>query len=51
MTERGWGRIINMSSVNAIKGFRDKRNYSAAKAGMHGSSQGARAGSGEKGVT
>jgi acetoacetyl-CoA reductase len=36
MTERGWGRIINMSSVNAIKGQFGQTNYSAAKAGMHG---------------
>ena len=36
MAERGWGRIINMSSVNAIKGQFGQTNYSAAKAGMHG---------------
>jgi len=36
MTERGWGRIINISSVNAIKGQFGQTNYSAAKAGMHG---------------
>ena len=36
MTERGWGRIINMSSVNALKGQFGQTNYSAAKAGMHG---------------
>ena len=36
MSERGWGRVINMSSVNAIKGQFGQTNYSAAKAGMHG---------------
>ncbi|MDQ9170739.1 acetoacetyl-CoA reductase [Oxalobacteraceae bacterium R-40] len=36
MTERGWGRIINISSVNAQKGAFGQTNYSAAKAGMHG---------------
>src|SRR5687768_1956750 len=36
MCERGWGRIINISSVNAIKGQFGQTNYSAAKAGMAG---------------
>jgi acetoacetyl-CoA reductase len=36
MAERGWGRIINMSSVNGQKGAFGQTNYSAAKAGMHG---------------
>jgi len=36
MTERGWGRIINVSSVNGSKGAFGQTNYSAAKAGMHG---------------
>jgi acetoacetyl-CoA reductase len=36
MTERGWGRIINISSVNGQKGAFGQTNYSAAKAGMHG---------------
>ena len=36
MTERGWGRIVNISSVNALKGQFGQTNYSAAKAGMHG---------------
>jgi len=39
MTERGWGRIINISSVNAIKGQFGQTNYSAAKAGMAGFSK------------
>jgi acetoacetyl-CoA reductase len=36
MCERGWGRIINISSVNGQKGAFGQTNYSAAKAGMHG---------------
>ena len=39
MTERGWGRIVNISSVNAIKGQFGQANYSAAKAGMAGFSK------------
>ena len=36
MVEHGWGRIVNISSVNAIKGQFGQTNYSAAKAGMTG---------------
>ncbi len=36
MIEKGFGRIINISSVNAQKGQLGQTNYSAAKAGMHG---------------
>ena len=36
MTERGWGRVVNMSSVNGQKGQFGQTNYSAAKAGVHG---------------
>ncbi len=36
MLERGWGRIINVSSINGQKGAFGQTNYSAAKAGMHG---------------
>lgn len=39
MMERGWGRIVNISSVNALKGQFGQTNYSAAKAGMHGFSK------------
>jgi len=39
MCERGWGRVINISSVNAIKGQFGQTNYSAAKAGMAGFSK------------
>ena len=36
MAERGWGRIVQISSVNGAKGQAGQTNYSAAKAGMHG---------------
>ncbi|MDE2422848.1 MAG: acetoacetyl-CoA reductase [Betaproteobacteria bacterium] len=36
MVERGWGRVINVSSVNGQKGAFGQTNYAAAKAGMHG---------------
>ena len=36
MVDRGWGRIINISSINGQKGAFGQTNYSAAKAGMHG---------------
>ena len=36
MLDKGWGRIINISSVNGEKGQFGQTNYSAAKAGMHG---------------
>ena len=39
MSERAWGRIINISSVNAMKGQFGQTNYSAAKAGMAGFSK------------
>lgn len=36
MAERGWGRIINISSVNGVKGQAGQANYSTAKAGVLG---------------
>lgn len=36
MCERGWGRIVNISSVNALKGQFGQTNYTAAKAGILG---------------
>lgn len=36
MMERGWGRVINISSINGQKGQLGQTNYSATKAGMHG---------------
>ncbi|MEB0134860.1 acetoacetyl-CoA reductase [Actimicrobium sp. CCC2.4] len=36
MIAQGWGRIINISSVNGQKGQFGQTNYSTAKAGLHG---------------
>jgi len=36
MSDRGYGRIVNISSVNGQTGQFGQTNYSAAKAGMHG---------------
>ena len=36
MVSKGWGRIINISSVNGQKGQFGQTNYSTAKAGIHG---------------
>jgi acetoacetyl-CoA reductase len=36
MVDNGWGRIINISSVNGQKGQFGQTNYSTAKAGLHG---------------
>lgn len=36
MRERGWGRIVNISSINGQKGQIGQANYSAAKAGVIG---------------
>ncbi|NBW52309.1 MAG: SDR family oxidoreductase, partial [Betaproteobacteria bacterium] len=36
MAAKGWGRIINISSVNGQKGQFGQTNYSTAKAGIHG---------------
>jgi acetoacetyl-CoA reductase len=51
MVERGWGRIINVSSVNGSKGAFGQTNYSAAKAGMHGFSKALALEVAKKGVT
>jgi acetoacetyl-CoA reductase len=36
MTDRGYGRVINVSSINGEKGQFGQVNYSPAKAGIHG---------------
>ena len=51
MVERGWGRIIQISSVNGAKGQAGQTNYSAAKAGMHGFSMALAQELASKGVT
>jgi acetoacetyl-CoA reductase len=51
MADRGWGRVINISSVNGQKGAFGQTNYSAAKAGMHGFTKAAALEYAKKGVT
>ena len=51
MVERGWGRVINVSSVNGSKGAFGQTNYSAAKAGMHGFTKSLALEVAKKGVT
>ena len=51
MVDRGWGRIINISSVNGQKGAFGQANYSAAKAGMHGFTKALALEVAKKGVT
>jgi acetoacetyl-CoA reductase len=51
MLERGYGRVINISSVNGQKGQFGQANYSAAKAGMHGFTMAAAQETALKGVT
>ena len=51
MAERGWGRIINISSVNGLKGQAGQTNYSAAKAGVIGFTKALAAELATKGVT
>ncbi len=36
MCQRGWGRVVNISSVNGQKGQFGQTNYAASKAGVHG---------------
>lgn len=51
MLDKGWGRVINISSVNGEKGQFGQTNYSAAKAGMHGFSMALAQEVAAKGVT
>ena len=51
MADRGWGRVINLSSVNGIKGQFGQANYSAAKAGILGFTRAIAAEVAKKGVT
>src|SRR6516162_11319439 len=36
MVERGFGRVVNIGSVNGSRGAFGQTNYSAAKSGVHG---------------
>lgn len=51
MADRGWGRVINISSVNGVKGQYGQANYSAAKAGILGFTKAIAAEVAKKGVT
>ena len=51
MVAHGWGRIINISSVNGSKGQFGQVNYAAAKAGIHGFTKSLALEVAKKGVT
>lgn len=51
MLERGFGRIVNISSVNGQQGQFGQANYSAAKAGIHGFTMAVAREAARKGVT
>jgi acetoacetyl-CoA reductase len=51
MMESGYGRIINISSVNGTTGQFGQTNYSAAKAGVHGFTMALARETARKGVT
>jgi acetoacetyl-CoA reductase len=51
MAAKGWGRIINISSINGVKGQAGQTNYSAAKAGVIGFTKALAAELATKGVT
>ena len=51
MITKGWGRIINISSVNGQKGQFGQSNYSATKAGMYGFSKALALEVAKKGIT
>lgn len=51
MRERGFGRIVNISSINGQKGQAGQTNYSAAKAGMIGFTRALAQEGARKGVT
>ena len=51
MRERGYGRIINISSINGQKGQMGQTNYSAAKAGVIGFTKALAQETAAKGIT
>lgn len=51
MREKGWGRIINISSINGQKGQMGQVNYSAAKAGVIGFTKALAQETARKGIT
>ena len=51
MREKGFGRIVNISSINALAGQLGQTNYSAAKAGIIGFSKALALENASKGIT
>jgi acetoacetyl-CoA reductase len=51
MRERGFGRIVNISSINGQKGQFGQSNYSAAKAGLIGFTKAVALETAAKGIT
>jgi acetoacetyl-CoA reductase len=51
MRERGFGRIVNISSINGQKGQFGQSNYSAAKAGLIGFTKAVAQENAAKGIT
>jgi acetoacetyl-CoA reductase len=51
MRERGYGRIVSISSINGQKGQMGQSNYSAAKAGLIGFSKAVAQENARKGIT
>ena len=51
MLDGGFGRIINISSINGQKGQFGQANYSASKAGMHGFTMAVAQETARKGIT
>jgi len=51
MRARGWGRIVNVGSINGESGQYGLANYSAAKAGVHGFTKAVALENANKGIT
>lgn len=51
MIDRGFGRVINISSINGTKGQFGQANYAATKAGIHGLTMSIAQEGAKKGVT
>jgi acetoacetyl-CoA reductase len=51
MLEKGWGRVINVASVNGQRGQFGQANYASAKAGMHGFTMAVALETAAKGIT
>ena len=51
MTSRGWGRVVNIGSINGQAGQYGQVNYAAAKSGIHGFTKALAQEGARKGVT